>query len=294
MDDADHRAVSHGDAAPASPFLALLRAGGRALAAEFERSAPLQHTTSKGSRRELAVRPLARQLFPRRYEITSGEVMNAAGERSRAQDVIVFDPNVVAGWHIDDSDALVPAEAVVANLEVKSGASRADIDAASDNLGSVKAVFGHRARSGLAGDLVIDETVDRPLSVALFYESKSTFGTFVDNVLRSVGRIDPELRTDLYLLLGIGALTWPPDEHGKPLRSRTVSDEMIVFEGADTMLAVAYAVSSHVLTWVPPPLDIWEYARKQPGGFDLRSRRRRLPTEIAEADERSNIEDHGA
>lgn len=152
-----------------SPFLSLLRAGDRALQTELQRSSAIQHATTKGSVRERALKPLARQLFPRRFEVTSGEIMNATGDRSRAQDLIIYDPNVVAGWQVDEADALVPTEAVVATIEVKSGAARTDVERASTNLASVKSVFGHRPRSGLAGDLLIDDTAARPLGIAIFY-----------------------------------------------------------------------------------------------------------------------------
>ena len=264
-------------AEPTSPLLTLLRAGDRLLAAEFERASAIRHATTKGSLRERAVFPIARQLFPARYEVTSGEIMNASGQRSRAQDVIVYSPDVVAGWQIDQIGALLPAEAVVATIEVKSRASKADIDTATTNLASMKAVFGDRPRDGLAGDLVIDHTVDRPLGLALFYAPTTSWKSFLKNVSRSVQATEVDLRPDFYLLPGVGAVTWPPDDHGKPLRGRAQGDEVLVMEGADTMLALVYVISSHLRTWVSPQLNVWDYARGQSEGLDLTVSRRPLP-----------------
>jgi hypothetical protein len=263
-------------AADVSPFLELLRAGDLALRTELRRSSAIQHATTKGSVRERALKPLARQLFPRRLEITSGEIMNAAGDRSRAQDLIIYDPNVVAGWQVDEVDALIPTEAVVATIEVKSGAARRDVEQASINLASVKTVFGHRPRAGLAGDLLIDETTARPLGIALFYDANRAWTGFVRDVLDAIRIQDPELRPDIFVLPGIGAVTWPPDENGKPMWGRAAANELLVLTGADTMLALAYLISSHVRTWVSPDLNVWDYARGQPSGLDLRTTRQPL------------------
>jgi len=202
--------------------------------------------------------------------------MNATGERSRAQDLIVYDPNVVAGWQVDDSDAIVPAEAVVATIEVKSGAARKDVRQASTNLASVKSVFGDRQRSGLAGDLLVDDTTARPLGIAIFYDADRAWTGFTGDVLDAVRTADPELRPDIFVIPGVGAMTWPPDEHGKPMWGRSAADEMLVLHGADTMVALAYLISSHVLTWVPPALNVWDYLKGQPSGFNLKMSRRGL------------------
>ena len=203
--------------------------------------------------------------------------MNAAGEVSRAQNVIIYEPDLIAGWHVPDSSAVLPAEAVVASVEVKSRATRPEIAGAVDNLATVKRVFGHRPRSGLAGDLVIAETVATPLGLAVFFESSLDWPKFAEAVASAVTAVDPEERPDVFLLLGKGGLTWPPDDTGKPLAARTSADHMLVFEGADSNLVLPYAISSHVLTWVPPRLDLWAYAKRQPSGLDLALGSRSLP-----------------
>ena len=204
--------------------------------------------------------------------------MNAAGDVSRAQDVIIYDPDLIAGWHVPDINAVLPAEAVVASVEVKSKATKSTIRGAVDNLATVKRVFGHRSRSGIAGNLLIDETVARPLGLALFFESHLGWPKFTEAVTSAVAAVDAEERPDVFLLLGHGGLTWPPDDTGKPLAARVSADRMLVFEGADSNLVLAYAISSHVCTWVPPHLNLFDYATGQPSGLDLELGRRSLTT----------------
>jgi hypothetical protein len=81
-------------------------------------------------------------------------------------------------------------------------------------------------------------------------------------------------------------MTWPPDDSGKPLGSRTTADDMLVFEGADSNLVLAYAISSHVLTWVPPSFNVMDYAKGQPSGLDLTMRRQSLNLERTRSNRR--------
>ncbi len=121
---------------------------------------------------------------------------------TRAQDVIIYDRLSSRGWHVPDANAVLPTEAVVASVEVKSTATRSTISGTVDNLATVKRVFGHRPRSGLAGDLVIDETTARPMGLALFFESRLSWPKFSEAVTSAIAAVVPEERPDVFLLLG--------------------------------------------------------------------------------------------
>ena len=114
------------------------------------------------------------------------------------------------------------------------------------------------------------------MGLALFFESRLSWPKFSEAVTSAIATVVPEERPDVFLLLGRGGLTWPPDETGKPLAARTSANDMLVVEGADSNLVLAYAISSHVLTWVPPRLDPFDYAKRQPSGLDLAMTRRSL------------------
>lgn len=80
------------------------------------------HSKIKGDRVEEHVREFLRQRLPQSVGVTSGEIIDANGKRSREVDVIVYDamnsPLLFAG---DTAGSiLVPAEAVIAAVEVKS------------------------------------------------------------------------------------------------------------------------------------------------------------------------------
>lgn len=80
------------------------------------------HSKIKGGRTEEHVRDFLRQRLPQSVGVTSGEIIDAQGNRSREVDVIVYDamnsPLLFAGD--TDGSILVPAEAVIAAVEVKS------------------------------------------------------------------------------------------------------------------------------------------------------------------------------
>jgi hypothetical protein len=68
-----------------------MRALGAGLTAAVQRTAQIEHALTKGEARETALREQLRPHIPKRYGVSSGIVVNLAGEQSRQQDVIVSD-----------------------------------------------------------------------------------------------------------------------------------------------------------------------------------------------------------
>lgn len=79
------------------------------------------HKKVKGDRGEEVVKQFLRQRLPESVGVTSGEIIDAKGKRSREVDIIVYDavnsPLLFAGDVA--GSVLVPAEAVIAAVEVK-------------------------------------------------------------------------------------------------------------------------------------------------------------------------------
>ncbi len=209
------------------------------------------------------------------YEIASGEIINAAGDTTRAQDVIIYDPDVVAGWDVPHANAVLPAEAVVASVEVKRTA-RSTISGSRRQPHHGEASLRASATLGPCRRPCHRRDNCRPMGLALYFESRLSWPKFSEAVTSAVAAVVPEERPDVFLLPGRGGLAWPPDETGKPLAARTSANDMLVFEGADSNLVPAYAISSHVLTWVRPRLDLFDCAKRQPSGLDLALTRRSL------------------
>ncbi|MER6972743.1 DUF6602 domain-containing protein [Nocardioides sp. NPDC057767] len=102
--------------------------------------AALENSTTKGTTAEQFVAAFLRNHLPAGVGVTSGEVIDSAGHRSRQLDVIVYDaircPMLFRS--AEDNVTLVPIEGVVAVIEVKMALKRADLKGILANCLSVK------------------------------------------------------------------------------------------------------------------------------------------------------------
>lgn len=107
----------------------------------------LGHGGEVGRAREQALRDLLRSFLPPSLGVTTGFVIDARGGKSRQQDIIVHFADYHARFELEGIP-LVPIEAVIAVLEIKSdAASKAVLRDCYTNLASVKGL--DRSNSGL-------------------------------------------------------------------------------------------------------------------------------------------------
>lgn len=106
----------------------------------------LGHGGEVGRAREQALRDLLRSFLPPSLGVTTGFVIDAHGGKSRQMDIIIHFADYHAVFTVGDIP-LVPVEAVIAVIEVKSNAaSTAVLRDCYDNLATVKAL--DRSNSG--------------------------------------------------------------------------------------------------------------------------------------------------
>ena len=102
--------------------------------------AAFENTTTKGTTAEQFVAHFLRDHLPAGFGVTSGEVIDSVGHRSKQLDVIIYDaarcPMLFRSP--DDDIALVPIEGVVAVVEVKMALKKADLKGILANCLSVK------------------------------------------------------------------------------------------------------------------------------------------------------------
>jgi hypothetical protein len=94
----------------------------------FKRAGAKRHRGSRGASREDAVaRFLAGQL-PTRFGVTTGEAVDAGERRTGQLDVVVYDRNLTAPLLQDESGDLLPAESLLAVIEVKSTLTQDELE----------------------------------------------------------------------------------------------------------------------------------------------------------------------
>jgi len=105
----------------------LLRARVAGVIAQAEALSAVSHNGLRGQLRELLAGGLLRPLLPPVYGIASGEVVTAYNDHSPQVDIIIYDRTKVPAMLVDDAVGLVPIEAAIATIEVKSRLTAADL-----------------------------------------------------------------------------------------------------------------------------------------------------------------------
>lgn len=80
----------------------------------------VDHELLKGALREAFVRDLLRPVLPPRLGIGHGIIASAYGQQSTEQDVVIFDGNAIPSVLLDGLNGLIPIEAALFSIEVKS------------------------------------------------------------------------------------------------------------------------------------------------------------------------------
>jgi hypothetical protein len=106
---------------PASSVLVqLMRSRQEALKNAFETATLYSHKGIIGSKREEGVRKFLRDHLPRNLDVVSGQAVDYLGTESGELDVMIYDSNLNAPFEGEGQVKLLPAEALLAIVEVKS------------------------------------------------------------------------------------------------------------------------------------------------------------------------------
>jgi hypothetical protein len=103
----------------------LFKSIGREMRADFEKSAEIKHTGSKGTVRENILRQfLAKGRLPEKYGLGSGEIVGRIRDTSRQSDLIVYDKLNGVTLLYDETVQVFPIDCVYGIIEVKSERSK--------------------------------------------------------------------------------------------------------------------------------------------------------------------------
>jgi len=109
---------------PSEVFALKFRAAVLQFSADFLKTDGFKHALTKGEERELPVQQFLRANLPETFGVERGEVVDPYGSHGPQLDVIVFDRLRNIPVHAGGS-ALVPAEALLASVEVKTELTKA-------------------------------------------------------------------------------------------------------------------------------------------------------------------------
>lgn len=112
---------------------------------DFRASASVHHAGTKGRAREIAVSRLFQPFVPEWVRLTSGHLADSYNGQTGQLDVIMHDPRLLAPVMFDPACSIVPIEASLAVIEVKSRLDATGVREALSHANSVRGLsFNYR------------------------------------------------------------------------------------------------------------------------------------------------------
>lgn len=93
---------------------------------QLKNSASISHMGNRGTAREQRLRDFFAENLPKKFSVTQGEAVDLLGQSSQQFDIVIYD-NTNNFPFYDEGVSVLPAEAVLATVEVKSGLNSGEI-----------------------------------------------------------------------------------------------------------------------------------------------------------------------
>lgn len=219
----------------------------------------IEHQGELGEDIEESVHLAIRSLIPARYAFGKGEVVNGLGSRSRQQDLVITDTEAVSSI---GKRRIIPFEAIVASIEVKTSLDSGQISGAVRNVQSVKELAG-LGQTRERGPLV-------PFGGIIGLSVRNSETAAIKSYCEACAKIpEPSERPDALLIVGQAAVM-PGIERGEGRLAvlywsdpEAAPGQQVVFKGAEaSALFFFYRLLEHVKQYLPPQFNFLSYARK--------------------------------
>lgn len=113
---------------PLEAFGAGFQAAILQFSADFLKSASFQNASSKGTERELPVQRFLQEHLPQAFGVRKGEPVDIHGNKGPQLDVLVFDQFRNVAFNEGGAEIILPAEALLVSIEVKSLLTSTEIE----------------------------------------------------------------------------------------------------------------------------------------------------------------------
>jgi hypothetical protein len=92
----------------------------------------------KGRAREIFISDLLKPFLSKNFEICTGHIIDSRNGHSRQIDIIVFDSRIIPPIMLTEGEGVIPYEAVLATIEVKTTLNAEELDKSIENARSIK------------------------------------------------------------------------------------------------------------------------------------------------------------
>lgn len=151
----------------------------------FRKADQFAQMGDRGDVRENGLIRFLEDQLPNRYSVVSGEVIDAAGNQSGQTDILVFDGANTRPLFTSGDVAIIPAEAVLATVEVKSKLTKSETDKVVSGLVKLRAIRPWDAPWGVARQdgKGAEDRVPRIFATLFAYDSDLVSETWAESEL---------------------------------------------------------------------------------------------------------------
>ena len=203
----------------------VFRAIGRKMQEDFNLSAEINHSGSKGAYREDAMRMfLADGRLPGRFGIGKGEIVGPARNVSRESDLIIYDELDGLSLIYGEATQVYPIECVAGTVEVKSTLNKTKFLEALENIKSVKDLTPREmVAKPMAGGLTMGYPRPRPFGAVFAYRlGENSLSSLVTNLVEWEKDNPKECWPNVIAVLGEGVI-----HHYRGLRPAYSNEELL-------------------------------------------------------------------
>lgn len=243
-------------------FIYNLQEMAKNLQSDYEKlSSKIEHNGLKGTVREEKLKEYISKLFPTKYAIGNGIIIDANETQSKQQDFIIYDNFNSPKLMETESVQIIPIESVYATIEVKSTLTIAELEKSIKNIESVKKL---QKTKPFLSPLLISSVIP-PICMIFAYSSD----TSLDNIVKKIDElninIDIKNRLSIVCILDRG-LIFGINRHGFKEIEIVPSDKTILVTHPDKLENNLYLFYLLMMTGmnsiVMPPVNLMAYAEK--------------------------------
>lgn len=224
-------------------------------------SSKIEHNGLKGTIREDKLKEYLSKLFPTKYAIGNGVIVDANETQSRQQDFIIYDNFNSPKLMETESVQVIPIESVYATIEVKSTLTVDELEKSIKNIESVKKL---EKTKPFSSPLIISSIIP-PICMIFAYTSDTSLNNIVKKIDEFNNSIDIKNRLSIVCILDKG-LIFGINRHGFKEIEIVPTDNTILVTHEDKLENNLYLFYLLMMTAinniVMPPVNLMGYAEK--------------------------------
>lgn len=224
-------------------------------------SSKIEHNGLKGTIREDKLKEYLSKLFPTKYAIGNGVIVDANETQSRQQDFIIYDNFNSPKLMETESVQVIPIESVYATIEVKSTLTVDELEKSIKNIESVKKL---EKTKPFSSPLIISSIIP-PICMIFAYSSDTSLNNIVKKIDEFNNSIDIKNRLSIVCILDKG-LIFGINRHGFKEIEIVPTDNTILVTHEDKLENNLYLFYLLMMTAinniVMPPVNLMGYAEK--------------------------------